>query len=68
MGTERSEIDCRQAARKVERQRYQNGHIESFHDKLRDECLNRELFSSLREAQVVIERWKCEYNQSRRHS
>ena len=43
-------------------------HIESFHDKLRDECLNRELFASLREAQVVIEGWRCEYNQSRPHS
>ena len=68
MGTERSEIDCRQAARRVERQRHQNGHIESFHDTLRDECLNRELFGSLREAQVVIEGWRCEYNQSRPHS
>jgi len=47
---------------------WENGHIESFHDKLRDECLNRELFGSLREAQVVIEGWRCEYNQSRPHS
>ena len=47
---------------------WENGHIESFHDKLRDECLNRELFGSLREAQVVIEGWRCEYNQRRPHS
>ena len=47
---------------------WENGHIESFHDKLRDECLNRELFGSLREARVVIEQWRCEYNQRRPHS
>jgi len=47
---------------------WENGHIESFHDKLRDECLNRELFGSLREARVVIEDWRCEYNQRRPHS
>jgi hypothetical protein len=47
---------------------WENGHIESFHDKLRDECLNRELFGSLREAQVVIEQWRCEYNHERPHS
>ena len=33
---------------------WENGHIESFHDKLREECLNRELFGSLREARVVL--------------
>lgn len=47
---------------------WENGHIESFHDKLRDECLNREIFGSLLEARVVIESWKCEYNQRRPHS
>jgi len=47
---------------------WENGHIESFHDKFRDECLNRELFGSLREARVVIESWRCEYNQRRPHS
>jgi putative transposase len=47
---------------------WENGHIESFHDKLRDECLNRELFGSLLEAQVVIEQWRCEYNHQRPHS
>ena len=34
---------------------WENGHIESFHDKLRDECLNRELFGSLLEAQIILE-------------
>lgn len=47
---------------------WENGHIESFHDKLRDECLNRELFGSLLEARVVIEQWRCEYNHQRPHS
>jgi putative transposase len=47
---------------------WENGHIESFHDKLRDECLNRELFGSLLEAKVLIEQWRLEYNQQRPHS
>ena len=47
---------------------WENGHIESFHDKLRDELLNREVFGSLLEARVVIEQWRCEYNQNRPHS
>ena len=42
--------------------------IESFHDKLRDECLNREIFGSLLEARIVIEAWRMEYNQRRPHS
>lgn len=47
---------------------WQNGHIESFHDKLRDECLNRELFLSLKEAKIVVEEWRKEYNSIRPHS
>lgn len=47
---------------------WENGHIESFHDKLRDECLNRELFYSLAEARVVLESWRLEYNERRPHS
>ena len=42
--------------------------IESFHDKLRDECLNREIFGSLLEARIIIEQWRIEYNQHRPHS
>ena len=48
---------------------WENGHIESFHDKLRDECLNRELFfGTLAEARVILESWRVEYNQHRPHS
>ena len=46
----------------------ENGCIESFHDKLRDECLNRELFGNLREARVILESWRVEYNERRPHS
>ena len=47
---------------------WENAHLESFHDKLRDECLNRELFGSLREAQVILDQWRLEYNEARPHS
>jgi putative transposase len=47
---------------------WENGYNESFNGKLRDEFLNREIFYSLREAQVLIERWRQEYNQVRPHS
>lgn len=47
---------------------WENGHIESFHDKLRDEFLNRELFGTLAEARVLLESWRVEYNQDRPHS
>lgn len=47
---------------------WENGYVESFHDKLRDECLNRELFGSLAEARVILEGWRKEYNGSRPHS
>lgn len=47
---------------------WENGHIESFHDKLRDECLNRELFGTLAEARVILESWRVEYNERRPHS
>jgi len=49
-------------------QPWQNGFIESFHDKFRDECLNREWFPSLAEAKVVIEKWRQQYNTRRPHS
>ena len=39
-----------------------------FNGKLRDECLNGEIFYSLKEAQVVIEQWRVEYNTRRPHS
>lgn len=47
---------------------WENGYIESFHDKLRDEHLNREIFGSLLEAKVLVEQWRIEYNQDRPHS
>lgn len=47
---------------------WQNGFLESFHDKLRSECLNREWFLNVREARVVIERWRQFYNTERPHS
>ena len=47
---------------------WENGYCESFNGKLRDECLNGEIFYSLREAQVVIERWRVLYNTLRPHS
>ena len=47
---------------------WENPYIESFHDKLRDELLNRELFVNLAEARVVTEQHRCEYNQDRPHS
>jgi len=47
---------------------WQNGKGESFNGKLRDECLSREWFSSVREAQVVIEKWRKFYNEERPHS
>ena len=47
---------------------WENGYIESFNGKLRDELLNREVFTTLTEAQVLIEQWRREYNQVRPHS
>src|SRR5580658_1722358 len=47
---------------------WENGYCESFNGKLRDECLNGEIFYSLREAQVVIEKWRVVYNTLRPHS
>lgn len=47
---------------------YQNGTIESFNGKFRDECLNENLFSSMKEAERIIENWRSEYNELRPHS
>jgi putative transposase len=47
---------------------WENGYCESFNGKLRDECLNGETFYSLKEAQVVIEQWRVQYNTVRPHS
>jgi len=47
---------------------WENGYIESFNGKLRDELLNREIFTALTEAKVLIEAWRRDYNQFRPHS
>ena len=47
---------------------WENGYIESFNGKLRDEPLNREIFYTLQEATVIVERWRHQYNRRRPHS
>jgi len=47
---------------------WENGYNESFNGKLRDELLNGEIFYSLKEAQILTERWRREYNTIRPHS
>jgi putative transposase len=46
----------------------QNGHVESFNGRLRDECLNANWFRNLADARAKITRWKDEYNRERPHS
>jgi putative transposase len=46
----------------------QNGHLESFNGKFRDECLNVHWFISLKDARWTIEQWRQDYNQVRPHS
>jgi len=41
---------------------WENGYVESFHGKIRDELLNGELFDTLWEAQVLLAQWRREYN------
>ena len=47
---------------------WKNGYCESFNGKLRDECLNEEVFYNARYAQVVVEKWRQQYNTQRPHS
>ncbi len=47
---------------------WENGYVESFNGKMRDQLLNGELFYTLKEAQIIIERWRRHYNQVRPHS
>jgi transposase InsO family protein len=47
---------------------WENGYIESFNGKLRDELLNGEIFTTLQEAKMLTEIWRREYNQVRPHS
>ena len=46
----------------------QNGYVESFNGKLRDECLNENMFETLIEAKILVERWRKDYNEQRPHS
>ena len=46
---------------------WENGYVESFNGKLRDELLNREIFMNLAEARILIEEWRKEYNLVRPH-
>ena len=47
---------------------WENGYNESFNGKLRDECLNSEIFFTLKEAKALIESWRHHYNTVRPHS
>ena len=47
---------------------WENGYVESFNGKLADELLEREVFRTLAEAKVMIERWRVQYNTVRPHS
>lgn len=47
---------------------WENGYVESFNRKLRNELLNREVFTTLAEAKILIEEWRKEYNLVRPHS
>jgi transposase InsO family protein len=47
---------------------WENGYVESFNARLRDELLNGEIFYSLREAEIVIESWRRHYNTIRPHA
>ena len=47
---------------------WENGYVESFNDKLRDELLNRELFLHVDEVRYVVDRWRMDYNHYRPHS
>ena len=46
----------------------QNGFVESFNGRLRDECLNEHLFANLNEARQLIEEWRIDYNTNRPHT
>jgi len=46
---------------------WQNGYVESFNGKLRDELLNAEVFNTLAEARVLVEQWRVHYNRASEH-
>jgi transposase InsO family protein len=47
---------------------WENGYIESFHARLRDDLLDREVFHSVKDVKVLVEGWRLEYNNHRPHS
>ena len=47
---------------------WENDYVESFNGKLRDELLNREIFYTLKGAEVLIDKWRQEFNRLRPHS
>jgi hypothetical protein len=47
---------------------WENGYVESFNGKLKDECLNGEVFLNLTETRYVVDRWRLDYNHHRPHS
>ena len=47
---------------------WENGYVESFNARLRDELLNGEIFYTLREAQIIVESWRRHYNAVRPHA
>lgn len=47
---------------------WQNGYIESFNSRFRDECLSCEEYSTVQEARQIIEQWRQTYNSCRPHS
>src|SRR6185503_1216021 len=58
-------IECHYIA---PRKPMQNGFVESFNGRLRDECLNEHLFANLNEARQIIEAWRIDYNTNRPHT
>ena len=46
----------------------QNAHCESFHSRVRDECLNEHWFLGLADARQIVEEWRHDYNAERPHS
>src|SRR6266478_2191537 len=56
------------SAAAVQSSPWENGYVESFNARLRDELLNGEIFYTLREAQIVIESWRRHYNTIRPHA
>lgn len=47
---------------------WENGYIESFNSKLRDELLNAEMFFNVKQAQILVDQWRNDYNHHRPHS